>query len=220
MQSGSMLALIRDECFIGQGLEGNRPFAGAPNQIVCPWQCNHHWLLQQRLNNKSGWICWRHTNESDIDPFVLQLVDKLVAAKLCQRDKNQWKGFAKRANYLWDERVIGARRCDADGNFALFAARGPLRPFDRALSLDQDCSGIFQEGVARLRQFNAARFATEQLYREFSLQPLDLYAQWRLLHVETFCCPRDVAFFGYRDEISKVTELHCHIQKISILHHP
>ena len=66
--------------------------------------------------------------------------------------------------------------------------------------------------MSGIGQFDAARFAAEQLDVELPFERLDLLAERRLLHLKPFGSTRDVALLGDGDEIAKVAQFHWHIQ--------
>jgi hypothetical protein len=80
------------------------------------------------------------------------------------------------------------------------------------VNVGQDRAGVGEQRRPSVRQFDAARQATEQLDVEFLLQHANLLAERRLLHPQPLGGSRDVPFLSDRDEIPKMTELHSHIQ--------
>jgi len=68
---------------------------------------------------------------------------------------------------------------------------------------------MIEEHPPRGRQFDAARTSYQQLNAEFEFEIVHLAAQRRLRRMQPLLC-RDgqTAFFGNRDEISEVPELH------------
>jgi hypothetical protein len=72
--------------------------------------------------------------------------------------------------------------------------------------------------VARISQFDSARRAAEQLCVNFPLDRFDLSTQRRLLNPEPFRGAGDVPFFGDRNDVTKVPQLHGHTLKVSNLY--
>jgi hypothetical protein len=56
----------------------------------------------------------------------------------------------------------------------------------------------------------------EQREAELALQHLDLLAQGRLLHTESFRRPRHMARFGDRDKIAKMSQFHARMRPFTI----
>ena len=72
----------------------------------------------------------------------------------------------------------------------------------------QSGESIVEESASGIGQLDAARPAAKQLYIQLPFDRLDLLAERRLLHSESFRGPCDVTFFRDGDEIPEVPQFH------------
>jgi hypothetical protein len=84
-------------------------------------------------------------------------------------------------------------------------ARGLL---PRTSDLIEDLSRVREIGPARGRQRHLVVFAGEHREAELLFQLLNLPAQRRLRHVETFSRAAEMQFLGDGHEIAKMSQLH------------
>src|SRR5262245_26621210 len=98
------------------------------------------------------------------------------------------------------------RKPDADSTL-LAARRTPCR-FECVIELRERCAGVFEERAPGVGQLDAAPFAAEELNVKLAFTRLDPLAERRLLHAKPLGGPRNVPFFGNRNEIPEVLEFH------------
>src|SRR5436309_6500059 len=101
------------------------------------------------------------------------------------------------------------------GDAALLAPRGAPCPFKCMVDLREHGAGIIKESAAGIGQFDAARFAAEQLRIDFAFDCPDLSTERRRLQAEPLRGPRDVPFLSDRDEIAKLPQFHRTLPKRS-----
>lgn len=89
--------------------------------------------------------------------------------------------------------------------------RAALRVASNAPSYCARVARSIEENPPRFGQFDPARLTQKQLDIELGLDRLDPLAERWLLHTEPLGCPRNVSLFGDSDEVTKMSQFHCHI---------
>ncbi len=150
----------------------------------------------------------RVSYEGDVDPLVDQPARHFVAEPFLQCQRDTRKCLPVVADGPRHELVERRRRRDRDAKPAHFAARRLPRAEQRALDVGEDLARFAQQFTSGVGQLDAARSPFEKLNLQAGFDRLDLRAERRLMHAQTFGRPRDMAFLRDGDEIAKLPQIH------------
>jgi hypothetical protein len=169
------------------------------------YRFHQHWMEDEAFQFSNIYPA-----ENNVESIAFYLFNQLDSVALGQCHGHPWKGLAELADYAryqWMKRRRTRKR-HRDSTF-LAARCAPCR-FNRAIEVGECRTGTVKEGVAGVRQLDAARYAAEQLYLDLLLDRLDEAAERRLRDAKALRRAGDVPFLGDRDDVAVMPQFHCH----------
>ncbi len=188
---------------IDEGVPGNSFVVREP---VPSWERDDQALQQQALAHQRV-ARDRRPKNPDMDRPVLQGGNLLRSREIAQLHLDIGMSPSEEPDNSRTVEEVSPQGAAHDQLADLTAAR-PLHGPGGLLGLRDDRSSLSEEHSARVRQLDATRRPMEEGSLQLLLEAPNLLAQGRLRDMESRSRPSKMKFFGDREEVAQVAQLH------------